>query len=58
MSSMKTRLSEEHLLSRIFTSTAVDALLLAMQPVLPTPPPADREEGKLSKNEYSATLNE
>ena len=47
MSSMKTRLSEEHLLSRIFTSTAVDALLLAMQPVLPTPPPADREEGKL-----------
>jgi len=50
MSSMKTRLSEERLLSRMVTSSVIDALLDAMQLVLippPTPLSDHSEEGKL-----------
>src|SRR4051794_9663197 len=50
MSSMKTRLSDEHLLSRMLTSSVVDALLETMQLLLmppPTPLSDHSEEGKL-----------
>lgn len=48
MSSMKTRLSDEHLLSGMLTSTVVDALLETMQLVPPARPLSDHsEEGKL-----------
>src|SRR4029077_2418587 len=48
MSSMKTRLSDAHLLSGMLTSTVVDALLETMQLVPPATPLSDHsEEGKL-----------
>lgn len=48
MSSMKTRLSDEHLLSGMLTSTVIDVLLETMQLVPPATPLSDHsEEGKL-----------
>ena len=47
MQSMKTRLGAEKLLSRVITSTAVDALLETLQIKTVTAAAADREEGLL-----------
>ena len=47
MSNMKARLSAEHLLDRIVTSTVIDALLQTLQIQAPEPPPGQTESGQV-----------